>query len=108
VLGVGMALSGLANPIANAPANTLVTLSAPKALRAKAMLAFITASTTAAGAGLFLAGPAAELFGPRAVIAAGAAIVSLSALGFALVTRPRRRDIVARAITSRELSRGRT
>jgi MFS family permease len=108
LLATGMALSGLANPVANAPANALVTLSVPEPLRAKTMLAFITTSTAAAGAGLFLAGPAAELFGPRAVIAAGAAIVSLSALGFASVTRPRRRDIVARAITSRELSRGRT
>jgi MFS family permease len=69
------------------------------------MLAFITASTTAAGAGLFLAGPAAELFGARAVIAGGAAVVTLSALGFAVATRPRRRDIVAQAITSRVLAR---
>ena len=100
VLAAGMALSGLANPVANAPANTLVTLSAPEPLRAKTMLAFITASTTGAGAGLFLAGPAAEAFGARAVLAGGAAIVSLNAIGFALTTRPRR-DIVARAITSR-------
>ena len=107
LLATGMALSGLANPVANAPANTLVTLSAPEPLRAKTMLAFITASTTAAGAGLFIAGPAAELFGARAVIAAGAAIVSAGALGFAVATRPRRRDIVAQAITSRELARQR-
>ena len=106
-LAAGMALSGLANPVANAPANTLVTLSVAEPLRAKTMLAFITASTTAAGAGLFLAGPAAELFGARAVIAGGAAVVTLSALGFAVATRPRRRDIVAQAITSRELARER-
>jgi MFS family permease len=105
VLAGGMALSGLANPVANAPANTLVTLSVAEPLRAKTMLAFITASTTAAGAGLFLAGPAAELFGARAVIAGGAAVVTLSALGFAVATRPRRRDIVAQAITSRVLAR---
>jgi MFS family permease len=108
LLAAGMALSGLANPVANAPANTLVTLSVFEPLRAKAMLAFITASTTAAGAGLFVAGPAAEAFGARAVIAGGAAVVSLSALGFAVATRSRRRDIVAQAITSKELARGRT
>jgi hypothetical protein len=89
VLAVGMALSGLANPVANAPANTLVTLSVAEPLRAKTMLAFITASTAAGGAGLFLAGPAAELFGARAVIAGGAAVVSLSALGFVIATRAR-------------------
>jgi MFS family permease len=89
VLAVGMALSGLANPVANAPANTLVTLSVAEPLRAKTMLAFITASTAAGGAGLFLAGPAAELFGARAVIAGSAAVVSLSALGFVIATRAR-------------------
>jgi predicted MFS family arabinose efflux permease len=107
-MAAGMALCGLANPVANAPANTLVTLSVPAPLRAKTMLAFITASTTAAGAGLFIAGPVAEAFGPRAVIAGAAAVVSLSALWFALATRSPRRDIVAQAITSREIARGRT
>ena len=76
LLAAGMALSGLANPVANAPANTLVTLCVQEPLRAKTMLAFITASTTAAGAGLFVAGPAAEIFGARAVIAGGATIVT--------------------------------
>jgi MFS family permease len=87
VLGLGMALSGLANPIANAPANTLVTLSVPEALRAKAMLAFITASTAAGGAGLFLTGPLAEAFGAREVIAGAAALCTVCAVGFALATR---------------------
>jgi MFS family permease len=87
LLGVGMALSGVANPIANAPANTLVTLSAPTPLRPKAMLAFITASTTAGGIGLFLTGPAAEAFGARHVILAAAALCTLAALGFAVATR---------------------
>ncbi len=108
LLAAGMALSGLANPVANAPANTLVTLCVQEPLRAKTMLTFITASTTAAGAGLFVAGPAAEIFGARAVIAGGATIVTLSALGFALATRRRSPDIVVRAITSRTLARERT
>jgi hypothetical protein len=60
-----------------------VTLSVPEAPRARTMLAFVTANTTAAGAGLFMAGPAAEFFGPRAVIAGGAALVTASAIGFA-------------------------
>jgi MFS family permease len=87
VLGLGMALSGLANPIANAPANTLVTLAVPEPLRAKAMLAFITASTAAGGAGLFLTGPLAEAFGARPVIAGAAALCTASAVGFAIATR---------------------
>jgi MFS family permease len=91
VLGLGMALSGLANPIANAPANTLVTLAVPEPVRAKAMLAFITASTAAGGAGLFLAGPLAEAFGARTVIAGAAALCTACAIGFALSTRPRAR-----------------
>ncbi|MGH2823812.1 MAG: MFS transporter, partial [Thermoleophilaceae bacterium] len=86
VLALGLALSGLANPIANAPANTLVTLAVPKPLRAKAMLAFITASTTAGGAGLFLTGPAAEAFGARQVILGAAALSTASAVGFAIAT----------------------
>ena len=87
VLGLGMALSGLANPIANAPANTLVTLAVPEPLRAKTMLAFITASTAAGGAGLFIAGPLAEAFGARQVITCAAALCTACAVGFALATR---------------------
>jgi MFS family permease len=87
VLGLGMTLSGLANPIANAPANTLVTLSGPERLRAKTMLAFITASTAAGGVGLFLAGPLAEAFGPREVIAGAAALCTACAVGFGFATR---------------------
>ena len=87
VLGLGMALSGLANPIANAPANTLVTLAVPEPLRAKTMLAFITASTAAGGAGLFIAGPLAEAFGARQVITGAAALCTACAVGFALATR---------------------
>jgi MFS family permease len=87
VLGLGMALSGLANPIANAPANTLVTLAVPERLRAKTMLAFITASTAAGGVGLFLTGPLAEAFGARTVILVAAALTTACAVGFALATR---------------------
>jgi MFS-type transporter involved in bile tolerance (Atg22 family) len=51
------------------------------------MLAFITASTAAGGAGLFIAGPLAEAFGARQVITGAAALCTACALGFALATR---------------------
>jgi MFS family permease len=117
LLGVGMALSGVANPIANAPANTMVTLSPPTAMRPKAMLAFLTASTTAGGIGLFLTGPAADAFGARYVILGAAALCTVCALGFALATRGGSRarqpdvavpDIVVRAISPREAKEPRT
>jgi MFS family permease len=87
VLGLGMLLSGLANPLANAPTFTLVTLGVPEPLRPKAMLAFLTASLAAGGAGLLLTGPAAEVFGPRQVILGAAALSTACAIGFALATR---------------------
>ena len=89
-LAAGMLLSGLANPVVNAPSFTLVTLAVPPPLRTKAMLAFLTAALTAGGVGLFLTGPAAEAFGARQVIL-GAALLSIAcAGGFALATaRPR-------------------
>lgn len=105
-LGVAMLLSGLANPLANAPTFSLVTLEAPEPLRAKAMLAFLTATTAAGGAGLFLTGPAAEALGPRQVMLGAAALSTACAVGFALATRRAARgdtaprgDIVVRATT---------
>lgn len=86
-LALGMLLSGLANPAVNAPSFTLVTLSVPAPLRAKAMLAFLTAALAAGGAGLFLTGPAAELFGARQVIMGAAALSTACAVGFAVATR---------------------
>jgi MFS family permease len=90
-LAAGMLLSGLANPLVNAPSFTLVTLAVAAPLRAKAMLAFLTAALTAGGAGLFLTGPAAEAFGARAVLLGAAALATASAVGFALSTRGARR-----------------
>ena len=89
-LAAGMLLSGLANPVVNAPSFTLVTLAVPPPMRTKAMLAFLTAALTAGGAGLFLTGPVAEAFGARQVVL-GAALLSIAcAAGFALATaRPR-------------------
>jgi glyoxalase family protein len=98
-LAAGMLVSGLANPVVNAPSFTLVTLSVPPPVRARAMLAFLTAALTAGGAGLFLTGPAAEAVGARQVIL-GAALLSIAcAAGFALSHGARRSDIVAHAIT---------
>jgi hypothetical protein len=86
VLGAGMLLSGLANPVVNAPSFTLVTLSVPEPLRAKSMLAFLTAALTAGGAGLFLTGPIAGALGARQVILGAAALSTACAAGFALAT----------------------
>ena len=110
-LAAGMLLSGLANPVVNAPSFTLVTLAVPPPMRAKAMLAFLTAALTAGGVGLFLTGPAAEAFGARQVVLGAALLSTACAAGFALATRgaprgrrgvedPRRGDIVAHAIIS--------
>jgi hypothetical protein len=85
-LAAGMLLSGLANPVVNAPSFTLVTLAVPPRLRAKAMLAFLTAALTAGGAGLLLTGPAAEAFGARQVILGAAVLSTACAAGFALAT----------------------
>jgi MFS family permease len=97
-LAAGMLLSGLANPVVNAPSFTLVTLAVPPPMRAKAMLAFLTAALTAGGAGLFLTGPAAEAFGAHQVILGAAVLSTACAAGFALATRgappPRSRERV--------------
>jgi hypothetical protein len=99
VTAAALATSGLANPVTNAPALTLVTTLVPEALRAKAMLAFTTACTAAGGVGLFVAGPAAEAFGARHVILGAAALLTACAAAFAVATRGRRGDIVVRATT---------
>jgi MFS family permease len=97
-LAAGMLLSGLANPVVNAPSFALVTLAVPPAMRAKAMLAFLTAALTAGGVGLFLTGPAAEAFGARQVVLGAALLSTACAAGFALATRgappPDRREPV--------------
>jgi MFS family permease len=87
ILAAGMLLSGLANPVVNAPSFTLVTLAVAPPLRARAMLAFLTAALTAGGAGLFLTGPVAEAFGARQVILGAALLSTACAVGFALATR---------------------
>jgi MFS family permease len=87
LLAAGMLLSGLANPVANAPSFTLVTLAVPPPLRAKAMLAFLTAALAAGGVGLFLTGPAADAFGARQVILGAALLSTACAAGFALAAR---------------------
>jgi MFS family permease len=88
-LAAGLLVSGLANPLANAPSMTLVTLHVREAVRAKAMLAFLTACTVAGGLGLLVTGPAAAELGAREVLLAVAALTSAGALGFALAVRGR-------------------
>jgi MFS family permease len=87
LLGLGLFLSGLANPVVNAPSFTLVTLAVPDPLRPKAMLAFLTAALGAGGVGLFVTGPAAAALGARHVILAAAAVSTACAVGFAVATR---------------------
>jgi hypothetical protein len=87
LLGLGLLLSGLANPVVNAPSFTLVTLAVPDALRPKAMLAFLTAALGAGGVGLFVTGPAAAALGARHVILGAAALSTACAVGFAVATR---------------------
>ncbi len=87
VLAMALLINGIANPVANAPTNTLITMTAPRAIRAKAMLAFITACTTAGGVGLLATGPVAEAFGARAVLAGAAMLATICALALTVSTR---------------------
>lgn len=93
VLAAALLVSGIANPVVNAPTTALVTLRVPEPLRAKAMLAFVTITLGTGGIGLIVTGPAAQAFGARTVIACGAALGTACALSFALATgrRARRR-----------------
>jgi MFS family permease len=97
VLGLALVVSGITNPVVNAPTMALVTLRVPEALRAKAMLGFVTVTLGAGGIGLIVAGPAAQALGARSVIACGAALATTCAVAFAVVTgrRARRRARVS-------------
>jgi MFS family permease len=86
VLAAALVVCGLANPAVNAPTMALTTLRTPAQLRAKTMLAFVTITLAAGGAGLIVTGPAAQAFGVRTLIACGAAIATISSLGFAAAT----------------------
>jgi predicted MFS family arabinose efflux permease len=88
-LAAALLVSGLANPLANAPSMTLITLQVREVVRAKTMLAFLTACTLAGGLGLLVTGPAAEALGARELLLGVAALTSAGALGFALATRRR-------------------
>lgn len=97
VLGAALLVSGITNPVVNAPTMALVTLRVPEPLRAKAMLGFVTVTLGAGGIGLIVAGPAAQALGARSVIACGAALATTCALAFAIMTgqRARRRADVS-------------
>jgi MFS family permease len=89
VAAAALLASGLANPLVTAPFITLATVGVPEALRARVMLAFLTASTAAGGLGLAITGPLADALGVRAVLLGVAAVATLAATGFALATRGR-------------------
>lgn len=104
-LGVALFVTGLANPLVNAPTMSLVTLGVPEALRPKTMLAFITATMGAGGIGLIMTGPLAEAMGAHAMLALAAGLASACSLAFLLTTRTARDplvDIVAHATTFEE------
>ncbi len=86
-LGVALLLSGVANPIANAPSNTIMTLGVRDDFRQQAMGAFVTCLLGAGGVGLVAAGPLAEHTGPHGPLLVAAASTSVCAAAFALSTR---------------------
>jgi MFS family permease len=86
VLGAALLVSGITNPVVNAPTMALVTLRVPEPLRAKAMLGFVTVLLAAGGIGLIVTGPAAQALGARTVIACGAVLGTVCAASFAVLT----------------------
>jgi MFS family permease len=101
-LAAGLLVSGLANPLANAPSMTLITLQVREVVRAKAMLAFLTACTLAGGLGLLVTGPAAAAVGAREVLLAVAGLTTAASLGFALATRRRPTPSLRGALPDRD------
>jgi hypothetical protein len=94
ILAAALFVAGLANPLANAPAMSLLTLGVPEKLRPKVVLAFITGTTAAGGLGLIATGPAAEAFGAHAVLACAAALGIACAVGFNVAAHRRRVPVV--------------
>lgn len=68
-----LALSGLANGLANPTLHALLTLRPPAAVRAKALTALFTASTLGTPIALAVAAPAFAAYGSRHVVAVAAA-----------------------------------
>ena len=94
VLGIALAISGLANGLVNPTIHSLFTLRPPPSVRAKVMTATYTASTLAAPAALLAAGPALSALGSRAVLAAAAGGQTVAVLLIALSSLRERTAIV--------------
>jgi predicted MFS family arabinose efflux permease len=81
-----LALSGLANGLANPTLHALLTLRPPAALRAKALTAIFTASTLGTPIALAVAAPAFAAYGSRHVVAVAAAGQLAAMIYAALIT----------------------
>ena len=92
-----LALSGLANGIANPPVHAIYTLRTPRALRAKVWSVVVAATAVFAPLALVAAGPVLDARGFRPVIFALVAVQSVAAVAFTaagLRERTRSREAV--------------
>lgn len=81
-----LALSGIANGLANPTLHAVLTLRPPAALRAKALTAVFTASTLGTPIALAVAAPAFAAYGSRHVVAVAAAGQLAAMIYAALIT----------------------
>jgi MFS family permease len=94
-----MAVSGLANGIANPPVHAIFTLRTPRALRAKVWSVVVAATAVLAPVALATAGVVLETDGFRPVILALVAVQSVAAIAFTTAGL-RERARVGRAVTA--------
>jgi predicted MFS family arabinose efflux permease len=85
-VAAALALSGIANGLANPTLHTFLTLRPPAAVRAKTLTATFTASTLGAPLALAVAAPAFAAYGSRHVLAAAAAAQTAAMLYASFVT----------------------
>ena len=80
-----LAVSSFFGPLVNAPLIGVITMRTPEAVRAKVMTAVLTMAMLAGPAGLLVAGPLLEAWGPRPVFLLVATGQLLATIPFALV-----------------------
>jgi MFS family permease len=80
-----LAVSSFFGPLVNAPLIGVITMRTPEAVRAKVMTAVLTTAMLAGPAGLLVAGPLLEAWGPRQVFLLVAMGQLLATIPFALV-----------------------
>ena len=86
--------SSIFGPLVNSPLIAMITTRTPAALRAKVMTSIVTFALFAGPAGLLIAGPLLEAWGPRPVFGIVAAGQLAASLFFASVALRRPRDPV--------------